>query len=76
MTFVETYVGCDERPVLKYWLASQFCDGSDEVIFMVDDDGMTRAEAAGWIVMSRAFSWGDNRGIILSKFEKGFLGWY
>jgi GTPase SAR1 family protein len=71
MAFVETYVGYDEPPVLKYWLASQFCDDSDGVIFMVVDR-MTRAEATGWMKRyAQGFLWKRQSGHHSIKVREG-----
>ncbi|KAF3397450.1 hypothetical protein DPV78_008306 [Talaromyces pinophilus] len=48
MNFVQTYVGYSEKAAHKKWVADQFCD-SDGIIFVIDDDKDTRAEAAEWM---------------------------
>ena len=48
MNLVQTYVGYSEKATHKKWVAGQFCD-SDGIIFVIDDDKDTRAEAAEWM---------------------------
>ncbi|KAH8690692.1 hypothetical protein BGW36DRAFT_439964 [Talaromyces proteolyticus] len=48
MNFIMSYVGYDEPPLVKRWYAEQFCD-SDGMIFVVDDDLVSRSEQAEWL---------------------------
>jgi hypothetical protein len=48
MNYVMTYVGYDEPGMSKIWLGEQFC-GSDGIIFVIDNDYDSKAEAAEWM---------------------------
>lgn len=48
MNLVQTYVGYSEKAAHKKWVADHFCD-SDGIIFVIDDEKDTRAEACEWL---------------------------